>query len=115
MPREIFAVGPENLPLFPARLKPHRASYARNFHVVMPFVRLEREQDGMFGAQRMALVSRGEDKTDFAADLFWALAEARRGHRWALRCLRRFFRPQREKPAALRGLGRPVRIRVRAN
>ena len=76
MPREIFAVGPENLPLFPARLKRHRASYARNFHVVMPFVRLEREQDEMFGAQRIALVSRGEDKTDFAADLLWALAEA---------------------------------------
>ncbi|HEX3495063.1 MAG TPA: hypothetical protein VHT48_06805 [Methylocella sp.] len=84
MPREIFAVGPENLPLFTARLKPHRASYARNFHVVMPFVRLEREQDGRFGSQPMALVSRGEDKTNFAADLFWALAEARRGHRWAL-------------------------------
>jgi hypothetical protein len=42
MPREIFAVGPENLPLVPAQLKPHRASYARNFHVLM--------------------VSRGEDK-----------------------------------------------------
>jgi hypothetical protein len=45
------------------------------------FVRLEREQDGCFGSQPMALVSRGEDKTNFAADLFWALAEARREHR----------------------------------
>ena len=109
-----FRRGTRKFAALPARLKRHRASYARNFHVVMPFVRLEREQDGMFGAQRMALVSRGEDKTDFAADLFWALAEARRGSRWALRCLRRFLR-QREKPAALRGLGRPVRITVRAN
>jgi hypothetical protein len=45
----------------------------------MPFVRLEREQYRKFGAQRLALVSRGEDKTGFAADPFWALAEARRG------------------------------------
>jgi hypothetical protein len=100
MPREIFAVGPENLPLFTARLKPHRASYAAQFSCGDAFLRLEREQYGKFGAQPMALVSRGEDKTNFAADPFWALAEARRGHRWALRCLRRF-------PPAAGKTGRP--------
>lgn len=35
MPREILDAGPENLPLFPARLKPHCSLTRRNFHVLM--------------------------------------------------------------------------------
>jgi len=68
----------------------------------MPFVRLEREQHGNFGAQRVALVSRGEAKTDFAADLFWGPGQGPAGSSMAPRCLRRFL-AQREKPAALGG------------
>lgn len=58
------------------------------------FVRLEQEVHEEFGAQRLALVSRGHaveiaaflgpaDKADFAAGLSRALADARRGPRYS--------------------------------
>lgn len=35
MSSEIFSLGPQTLPLFSARLKPHRSLSARNFHLLL--------------------------------------------------------------------------------